>query len=283
MSQLLLSTTKMRTLVAVGFARSGTSFIGGVLASHPLVKYFCQPDHCSPLHHAQWEYWNCRDGDPASKQFFQGISEGRIDRDYIVSDWFRTAGCGEYQLGKQHVNFFSTTTLHAKIRWLQQYGGMELYAILRDPRAVVASLIRSALDTAWFRWEDYEAASRLVRSRSIPDTGLDLTPILSPTWIQALGYMVLVRTAILCTDLGWDPRHFLFYEDACDDPSYYLCDKLKLPLCDLDDAAEQNHNFIGHAFESEYRGWYELDETQRTEIHQVVWPLCERLNYPVEV
>lgn len=274
----------MRTVFLVGFDRSGTSFVAGMLERHPRVQYFCQPDNSSPLHRAQWEYWGAGDGDAASNRFRDALAAGRVDRDYVVSDWFRRFGCGEWELSRDAVNVIKSTKLHWKVRWLERVPAFEILAVLRDPRAAVASLVRNGFHEKWYGPADYRAARERVTSGDLPDTGLDLSPPgESPSSVAAVAWLLLVRTAVLCADLDWDERRLLFYERARERPSGYLCSMLALPPHDLDAAREQDFNIIGRPFEGEYRGWADLDAAARGEIQAVLGALCRRLGYPDEV
>ena len=133
----------MRTVILIGFDRSGTSYVAGMLERHPDVKYFCQPDNSSPLHRAQWEYWVPGDGDPASNRFLEELAGGRIDDEYVVSDWFKRYGCGEHELDPSAVNVIKSTKLHLKVHWIENFENIEVMAIARDPRATIASLVRN--------------------------------------------------------------------------------------------------------------------------------------------
>ena len=270
----------MRVVFLIGFDRSGTSFIGGALERHPGVRYFCQPDSSSPLHRAQWEYWGPGDGDAASRRFLRRLTEGEVDRGYVVSDWFRRSGCGAYELDPAAANVVKSTKLHWKVRWLEKFPGVEVLAVVRDPRATVASLVRNDFHTRWYSRADFDAAARVVASGALPETGLDLTPPDPSDWVKGLSYLVLVRTAVLCADLGWDPDRMVVYEHACDDPGGHLCGRLGLAACDLGSSAERDYNIIGRPFEGKYAGWWAMGGAERAAAEEVLGPLCERLGYP---
>jgi hypothetical protein len=274
----------MRVVVLIGFDRSGTSYVAGVLEEHPDVKYFCQPDNSSPLHRAQWEFWTPGDGDAASNHFLRELVGGRIDREYVVSDWFKRFGCGEYELDARRLNLVKSTKLHLKVRWLEQFPTIEVGAILRDPRASIASLVRNGFHEKWYGARDYAAARALLGSGVLPDTGLDLSsPGDAPTSVEAMAWLYLVRTAVLCADLGWDRARMVFYEEARRRPSEYLCSALRLPLHDLDRARARDFNIIGDPFVDESHGWRTLTTADRHALQRLLGPLIRRLGYPEEL
>ncbi|MGF1583594.1 MAG: hypothetical protein ACFCD0_30115 [Gemmataceae bacterium] len=270
----------MQIVIHVGFDRSGTSFIAGAIERHPQVRYFCQPDNSAALHRAQWEYWEVGGGDEASNRFLRELSAGRIDREYVVSDWFKKYGCGLYELRPDGINLVKTTKVHFKVRWLQQHHNIKVMAVIRDPRATIASLVRNDFHTRWYAMKDFEATRAVVESGKLPETGLDLTPPDPSDWLRGISYLLLVRTAVLCADLGWDENSFVNYEMACQDPSTYLCERMGLPRHDLVTTPKQDFNIIGRSFESEYKGWHDLELAQRDAVESVLRPLCEKLGYP---
>ncbi len=269
-----------RIIFLVGFDRSGTSYISGLLEHHPQVQYYCQPDNGSPLHKAQWEYWNTDDGDAASRRFFQTLERGRIDRSFVNNPWFRRTGCGRFELDPQSVNVIKSTKLHLKIRWIRQFSQVEVLGVIRDPRSVVASLVKNDFHTRWYTERDFQAAQRLASSGKLPDVGINLTPPRSPSAIGMMSYLVLLRTAIMCHDLGWQPEALVRYEASVHSPTEHLCSRLNLEPCELEMFRERDYNLVGEPFRGTYHRWYTLRSGVRSEVQTLLEPLCVRLGYP---
>jgi hypothetical protein len=274
-----------RIMIINGFDRSGTSYVGGVLEHHPDVKYFFQPDNGSPLHRRQWEYWEEGIYDERSYAFMKELGNGRINQDYIVSDWFKKYGCGEYNLDPQKLNLIKSTKLHLKVRWLRQFKHTEVMAIIRDPRATVASLVRNDFHTRWYGPKDYEAACRLVAERPLRDAAeLGIAPPgTAPSPTRLISFLVLVRTAYMCHDLGWRKERIIFYEHAVKDPDGYLTGMLGLSKFAVSRFAENDFNIIGDTFRGISRGWQSLRTAEREEVDEILTPLCWKLGYRSEV
>jgi len=269
-----------RVIFLVGFDRSGTSYIAGLLEHHPQVRYYCQPDNGSPLHRAQWEYWHPGDGDAASRRFLELLQAGRIDSSFVNNPWFGRTGCGKFSLDPKRVNVIKSTKLHLKVNWLQQFSGIELMAVIRDPRSVVASLVENDFHTRWYTERDFQAATRLVESGKLPEVGIDLTPPKCPTAAGMTAYLVLLRTAVLCHDLDWKPQSLVRYETSVHSPTEHLCTQLNLAPYELEAFREHDYNLIGQPFRGLYHRWHNLRNEIRSEAQTVLEPLCVRLGYP---
>lgn len=156
--------------VVNGFDRSGTSMIARLLANHPDVELFFQPFNSTVLHRSQWEYWDHTRSNAEVEDFLTQLINGHVDRDFISSDWFeRYSTTLEVVPGKLHV--IKSTKLHFKVDWLTaKFPELKFYAILRDVRAVLCSLLRNDFYERWYGEAAYADLLRYVRKdEQLPD------------------------------------------------------------------------------------------------------------------
>jgi len=205
----------MQLVVLNGFDRSGTSFIGGMLARHPQVNYFFQPFSSTDIHRAQYEIWGDEDGSPAAESFLRSMREGRIERDFIASDWFDRFS--EYDLeDNRGIGIIKETKLHTKIDWLRRtLQGIEIYGIWREPVAVLCSLLRNGFHRKWYGSPAFEKTCSLIRQ----DERLFMYKQFMNESLgeeARMALIIAVRTQLMISGLG--PDKWLVYERVLSDP-----------------------------------------------------------------
>lgn len=135
--------------VLLGHHRSGTSFVNSVVRAHPEVESINEPlsQHLDAFRDADmvvWETTDCgSDGLPAA------IAPRSAAADFLfdLRRWLSAEGASR--------RGFKETCLFEKLGWLHGYLGVTPGALLvRDPRAVVASVIKRDLDRSWWAYSE---------------------------------------------------------------------------------------------------------------------------------
>ena len=238
----------MKLVILNGFDRSGTSYIGGLLSRHPRINYFFQPFSGTEVHRSQYEVWDENTEAPVDEGFIERLQRGRIDWDYLASDWFKRysqyafPACGRAGLIKE-------TKLHTKVRWLKQrFPEIPVYGIWRDPRAVLCSLVRNGFHEKWYGASALENTRRLIATedslsgfRPFCDERIDA--------VQSMALVMAVRSELFAENM--DPDKWIIYEQVLDNPDYYLnrfCRKIGLTEYSFSEYSRQNYNASGLPF-----------------------------------
>ena len=140
----------MRVVLLVGFDRSGSSMVAKLLGAHPGVNVLFQPFNSSEVHRAQWTIWPPEQPAPETEAFLRGLLEGRLDRSYVRSDWFWKHSTA-HTVDPERVNLIKDTKLHFQVGWLaKRFPEIELFALWRDPRGILCSLLRNDFHRRWY-------------------------------------------------------------------------------------------------------------------------------------
>ncbi|MCM5678457.1 sulfotransferase [Schlegelella sp. S2-27] len=129
--------------------RSGSNFLNDLLQSHPQIECLNEPlsMHTAFFRAHDLSVWRQEDFD--DQQLHPCLARESSLRAYLLSlrDYL-------LQSGDSRVIGFKETVLFGKLEWLKSFlPSLKLILLQRDPRAVVSSVLRSALLGFW-RYED---------------------------------------------------------------------------------------------------------------------------------
>jgi hypothetical protein len=147
--------------VLLGQHRSGTSFVNSLVREHPLVESINEPfsQHLRLFRQTELQEWSADDLTP--ERLHPAIKPGGECEQYILElkRWMCAPLPG--------VRGFKETGLTEKADWLRAaLGDFPTAVVVRDPRAVVASVLRRGLQDSWWsyrsRLERFAAGSALL-------------------------------------------------------------------------------------------------------------------------
>lgn len=236
-----------------GFDRCGSSMIARVLALHPEVNLIFQPFNSTEVSKTQWARWQVNESHLLTVNFIENLSKGKINRDYIQSDWFKNYSSSQQVQPK--LNLIKDTKFHFKIDWLQHhFPAIAVYGIWRQPEEILHSLVRNGFHKTWY---DYLTPEMLKRSISFYESLSSYSSLLEKTLedyeVMAIG--IALRTEILSQAVS--PSNWLVYEDVVREPNFILNQFLKrfnLPAHDFSAAMQEDFNVAG-TFSSERTSW----------------------------
>ncbi len=264
-----------RYVIVNGFDRSGTSMIARLLARHPDVELFFQPFSGTAVHRTQWEIWDESVEAPEVEAFLRGLSAGRLDRNFLSSDWFvNHSSVFEPRPGRLHV--IKSTKLHFKIRWFRAHWPQTpIFGIYRDPRAVLCSLVRNDFHRTWYGERAFEAAERAI----VSDPGLRkaYSRFLGPgrSDVERMALAVAARTHVMARDLPRDA--WIRYEEVLRDPNGTLnrfLARFGCPEHDFSRHVAEDFNVVGKPFERAdlWRDFFDSQTLERIEPILFAWP-----------
>ena len=236
-------------MILNGFDRSGGSWIARTLAEHPSIRLLYQPFSRTVVHRGQYRIWDRRHRHPAVRQFARSLLRGRIDPTFPRAELWRQHSHGLNRTEATHW-VVKETKLHLHGDWWRAaVPEAELWAIQRDPRAVLHSLVRNGFDHAWYGWRAYEQLADSVRR----DAALtDYRTLLGwPRSVrEATAWVLAVRTHAFLRGVPRTRR--LVYEDLVADPDRGFGEFFSgagLPACSVRAAATVDANVSGLPFE----------------------------------
>lgn len=238
-----------RVVLLVAFDRSGSSMVSKVLARHPGVNVLFQPFNGTAVHRSQWEIWSPDHAEPATEAFLSGLLQGEVEADYIASDWFgRHSSSLHVEPGA--VNLVKDTKLHFQIPWLKQrFPSLEVLGLSRDPRAILASLVRNDFHRTWYGGDHFAALCRTLCTRPelaelhrfVPECSTDL---------RRMALMLAVRNGWMLRQL--EPAAVIRYEDLLRDPDAgfgAVVERWGLAPVPFAAHLREDHNIAGAPFE----------------------------------
>jgi hypothetical protein len=157
-----------RVAILCGFDRSGSSMVAKVLARHPQVECFFQPDNETVFHRTHFEHWPSDHRQPDAEAFFEKLLAGELDWGFIAADWFKRHSTSvKVKPGKLHL--IKSTKLHMKVEWLAaRFPRIPFYAVHRDPRAILCSLLRNDFYRTWYGESAFQAAAAAIDREVAP-------------------------------------------------------------------------------------------------------------------
>jgi hypothetical protein len=190
-----------------------------MLARHRDIDLFMQPFNGGSVREKMYQIWDDELASEEDVGFFFGLEKGQLNREYIKSHWFdKYSTTKEFIPGQLHV--VKTTLNHFLVDWCQQrFPMIHQWAIWRNPWAILSSLIRNDLISAW-----YDDA--LIQVQETVSSNEILRPIFGRfnlvndhAFIKA-AYLIAVRSYYLFYFI--DPAKVIYYNRFREDPNKEL-------------------------------------------------------------
>lgn len=256
MTFIVLNSKRPHTIILNGFDRSGSSAISRTLAQHPDIELFMQPFNSGPVRKKMYQIWDDSIATEADIQFFKGLEQGLMHRDYIQSHWFeKYSSVKEFVPG--HIHIVKTTLNHFLVDWCQsRFPEIHQWAIWRDPWDILASLVRNDFIGEWYEDAVVQVIKVVTEQDSLSPFRQFLNSLKHPH-VQA-AFLIGVRSFELFSHVLVD--RVIFYDEFKNEPSPSLMRFLKtydLAVFNMD--AEGDMNVIG-AFRSNQKPVSELIE-----------------------
>jgi hypothetical protein len=133
--------------VLVGHHRSGTSFVNSAVRAHPLVESINEPlsQHLDVFRDEDMVAWSPKE--LSSARLHPSIEPGSPTEDFLLDlkRWLLADEVTEHG--------FKETCLFEKLEWFEAFvGPMPGALLVRDPRGVVASVLKRDLDQSWWAY-----------------------------------------------------------------------------------------------------------------------------------
>lgn len=260
------------SLILCGFDRSGSSAIARSLASHPLVELFMQPFNSGPVREKMYRLWDDKVASPDDVRFFSGLERGELHRDYIRSHWFAKSTVQDFVPGRLHI--VKTTLNHFVSRWsIQRFPDLAHWAIWRDPRDVLASLIRNDFIGAWYADALTEISPAVLSDPELSDHFASAMPQVKDHEQAQAAFLIAVRSYVLFRAVPVQQR--LSFERFREDPSAEsarLFTRYGLNPIQIDGSGDKN--LTGKAFEA--------TTSHQCQIDPAIKPLLQTLFAPLE-
>lgn len=257
---------KTQFLIINGFDRSGTSLIAKVLAKNPQIECIFQPFSSTIVHRTQWTYWESDFHCEPVEAFMKSLLDGHLDRSFIASDWFKNHSTTlEVVLDQLHV--IKSTKLHFKAEWFQtKFPQIPFYAIARDPKGILCSLLRNDFYQKWYGEKAYQAIVDHVLQDDRISTTLREQVIQAQADLEKMAAIVAVRTDVMYRSIVRD--HVVVYEDVLRDPNNALnkiVSDFGLNEFDFHPYLQDDYNIIGKSFQTFdlWRDFFDKDEAQK--------------------
>jgi len=193
--------------VMLAHQRSGSNYLTTLLTAHPNVLLLREPFslHTPRFRELDLVPWHSQDFDP--QVLHPSLADDPATVFYLkdLRVFLRRLSQSGYLAG------FKETLLFEKVAWLRAFEpSLALIHLVRDPRAVIASVLRHPEAAEW----NYEhAVARYLRDYGPPVPGLDIT--------DALG-LAIASWAIRLTELSRAvedlPAHSVRFEDMVTNP-----------------------------------------------------------------
>lgn len=264
---------QFRVALLNGFDRSGTSFVGGLLAKHPAVNYLYQPFSRTEVHLTHNVVWQRDHTAPATERFLSELLLGRLDHSYIAAFYLeRFSTSTEVAAGK--LNLIKETKWHFKIDWLQhKFPELRIYGIWRDPRGILCSLVRNDFHRKWYGGPEFTDIAKTIRQL---DALIPWRPFLDKPLNDVLKMAVIVAARTQMMSLWIPTGNWVIYEDVVADPDRGLQPLTRqetLSRFDFRRFRDEDFNVVGHRFEQTHRWQTFFSSSDLAEIDAVFRPL----------
>ncbi len=204
------------TLILNGFDRSGGSALARTLATHPKVELFMQPFNSGPVRQKMYELWKDDTASPEDIRFFAGLERGHLQRDYIRSHWFAESSVQEFVPGHLHV--IKTTLNHFVTGWsMRRFPGIAHWALWREPRDMLASLIRNDFIDAWYASAIGEIRPAILQDPELNDRFAKYLPLIDKHEQLQAAFLIAVRSTVLFREVP--AQNVLSFEAFATDPT----------------------------------------------------------------
>lgn len=203
-----------KVVIIHGFDRSGTSAISRTLASMDRVELFMQPFNSGPIRKRMYELWDSDMASDSDKAFFQGLTQGEIDHEYIKSHWFFDHSTSQHFVDG-HLHIIKTTINHFTVDWIKNdFPAIDQWAIWRNPMDILASLVRNDFIGDWYH-DALKEITPTVNNHSIFEPYRSFLFELDNE-IKMAAFLIAVRSHYLFDKI--DGHNIIVYEDFVENP-----------------------------------------------------------------
>ncbi len=263
---------KPQTTLFIGFDRSGSSMISKLMAKHPEVNLIFQPFNNSELTHKQWEIWESNHQATPWFNWFTQLEKGYLLQDSIQSKWFFNHS-SSLTFEADKINLIKDTKLHFKVYWLQEnFPGINLYGIWRDPRSILRSLVRNDFHKTWYQHLHQNLVQDLIMRNKVFQPFNKWTKInLSDIEVMALG--IALRIYYLMEYLP--ANNWIYFQSVLNDPNHYLNQftaNWGLKHFDFAPYLSKDYNIAGKPFEGENQWESFFTTSQLDNINEIFAP-----------
>jgi len=248
-----MSTAQFHICLLTGFDRCGSSMIARALGQHPEINLLFQPFNGTEVSKTQWERWNKNETHAAPEKFIRELQQGKVEHDYIRSDWFRKYSSS--QEVKPGLNLIKDTKLHFKLGWLRHhFPSIEVYGIWREPEEILHSLVKNNFHQSWYGYLTPEILNHAVAQFDRLSHYAAMIKENSEGYERmALG--IAMRTEILLQSMP--SSNWFVYEDVVAQPDFILnkfLARFNLPAFDFSNVMRHDYNVAG-ALPAERISW----------------------------
>lgn len=224
--------------------------VAQVLATHPRVESLIQPFSGTVVHETQWEQWAPGESHPEVEEFVEKLREGVVETGFLASDWFEEHSSST-EMVPGHLHVVKSTKLHFKAKWFQdRFPDIPFWAVYRDPRAVICSLLRNDFYRDWYGEPAYRQIARRVRDDERVPRSLREATLTAESDLERASAIVAVRTEVMFRSVPLSRT--LSYEEVVEHPNRtlnVLLDRFNLEPLDFAPALKRDHNLVGKAYE----------------------------------
>ena len=236
-------------MILNGFDRSGSSAICRTLSQHPEIELIFQPFNSGSIRRKMYQILSEDIATSRDHGFFTALTQGRLDSDYIESEWHRKYSTTQEILsGRLHV--VKTTLNHLTVEWMHQhYPTLEMWGIWRDPMAILSSIERNRFGEKWYSGA-VEEISPTVRSHT--ELNRVFGDLIEPidTECQATAFLIATRSYYFFSHLDTD--NCVRYEGFAQQPNIELgriCSHYDLAPFDFSRFSDIDWNILGKSFQ----------------------------------
>ena len=192
-----------RCMILNGFDRSGSSAICRTLSQHPEIELIFQPFNSGPIRRKMYQILSDDNATREDHAFFTALTQGRLDSDYIESDWHKKySTTREIIEGRLHI--VKTTLNHLTVEWMQQYyPTLEMWGIWRDPMAILASIERNRFGEKWYSGAVEEIAPTIEKHAELKKVFGELIEDIDSE-CQATAFLIATRSYYFFSHLDAD-------------------------------------------------------------------------------
>ena len=240
----------INSLILNGFDRCGSSAIVKTFATHPQVEIIFQPFNSGSIRRKMYQVMTDEIASAEDVRFFADLEQGRFWRKYVVSPWFeKHSTVLDFVPGRLHV--LKTTLNHLTIRWIRErFDGIEFWGIWRDPRDILASLVRNDFFGKWYPDALPQLAETMRESTEFPPEFAHHMARVENNEIRTLAFLIAVRSYFFFKHL--EREKLINYENFKAEPNFEL-NKLigyfGLATFSFDGDSGKDHNVIGLGYE----------------------------------